>query len=319
MKTNKVLRPDLIAGLNAPRSGVIGANFIGADILPMVGVPKKAHPFFKSVFSDKALTIDIDGLARAAKADYQTLNYRTTADTATTEDEGLQDLVDDVQEAEVVQQFDAEQDMANGVFLNLQRATETAYGSYLFDAASLFVSYTNDVTIEWDTPATAIVYSDVGTAFDSIIARIGGVLPAGVELCLAVSKKVFLNMANTVDIRTRRAGGYYNAKGTPQKAPNAAEMADVLDIDQVFVGGAKNGSTDIWDDEYALAFLRYTGSDVSIPQLGRTFYWGEDGDSQFIAETYRSEPRGTVVLVRNNVKRYAFNAECGQLLGNITS
>jgi hypothetical protein len=145
------------------------------------------------------------------------------------------------------------------------------------------------------------------------------VLPAGIERCLAVSAKVFRNMAGTTDIRTRRAGGLYNAKSTPQQMPTEAEMAAVLGIDRVFQGAAKNGATDVWDDEYALVFLRSAGNSLDLPALGRTFVWREDGDSQFIVETYRKEPRATGVIVRNNVQRYAFNAVCGHLLGNITA
>ena len=315
MRPTTVRRQDLAAGLTGSQ-GVLGSNFMGPDILPPIMVSKQADSFYKPVFTDKALTIDIATLARSAKADYQRLNYRTTSDSFATKDEGLEDSVDDVQDRLVTAQFSAEQDCANGVFLNLQRAMETAYSSYLFDAGTLFVSYTGAVGTEWDNAASNI-YKDVQDTFRTILARIGGVMPAGVERCLAVSSKVFSVMGANTDLKARRAGGTYNVKTTPQPAMSNDEMAKVLEIEQVFQGRSRNGSTDIWDDEYALCFLRYTGNDLSVPSVGRTFVWAEDGADRFIVETYREEPRKTVVLVRNNVQRYAFNAMCGHLLSNI--
>jgi len=318
MKPTTVRRPDLAAGLTGP-VGPLGTNFMGPEILPVRLVGIKSDTFAKPVFSDKALTIDVDALKRSAKAGYQRLNYRTTSDTFTCQDEGLEDGVDDVQGADVQDWFNAEQDCANGVFLNLQRAAETSYSSYLFDAATLFVSYTADVSTEWSTAATATPYNDVQDAVVKILGQVGGVIPAGVELCLAVSHKVFRNLEATADIQKRLPGGTYNLKSTARQAVSEQEMADCLDINRVFQGRARNGSTDIWDDEYALVFLRAVGQDMAIPQLGRTFVWQEDGAERYIVETYREEPRQTVVLVRNNVQRYAFNPACGYLLGNITA
>ena len=317
MKPTKIRRPDLMAELP---QGIPGAGFIGPEILPPWMAPRKADTFGKPVFDDKALTIVAATLARAPKGDYQRLNYRTTSDSYSCQDEGLEDAVDDVQEADVSREFDAEADCARGVLGNLRRSMETAYGAYIFDASTLFSDYTGDVSTEWSTAATATPYNDVQDALTTILARIGGVLPAGVERCLACSSKVFRNMSSTADILRRRAGGTTNAKNSPQLAMSEADMASVLGLDGVFQGNAKNASTDIWDDEYALVFLRATGRDLAVPALGRTFAWEEDAPgSPFIVETYREEPRNTVVLVRSNVQRYAFNAQCGQLLGNITA
>ena len=318
MKPNTIRRPDLAAGLTGS-IGALGTNFMGPQILPPLVVTKKADTFFKPVFGDKNLVVSIADAKRAIKAAYPRLNYRTTSDSFACQDEGLEDSVDDVQEAQVAQQFSAEQDCANGVFLNLQRAAEIAYATYLQDPSSLFVSYTGGVSIEWNTPATATVYNDVNDAFVTLINRLGGVLPAGVERCLAVSAKVFRNMGATTDLKARRAGGIYNVKSTPMPAFTEAEMAQTLGIEQVFQGRAVNGTTDVWDDEYALAFLRVNGNQLELPALGRTFCWDGDGAAQYICETYREEPKQTVVLVRNNVQRYAFNPICGQLLSNITT
>jgi len=318
MRPPTVRRPALAAGLTGPL-GKLGTNLMGPEILPVLTVARKSDTFHKPVFSDRALEIDLDTLRRAPKADYHRLNYRTTSDTYTCQDEGLEDDVDDVQERQVKEWFEAEMDCADGVFLNLQRASEAEYEEYLYDASTLFASYTGDVTNEWDDATNATVYNDVHDAFVSILGQVGGVLPAGVEMCLAVSHTVFTNMAGTDDVKERRPGGTYNMSGRERSGMTEQEMADILDIDHVFQSRARNGSTDIWDDEYALAFLRYRGRKTDIPQLGRTFVWEEDGASRYIVETYREEPRKTVVLVRNNVHRYAFNASCGYLLSNITS
>lgn len=313
MRPTTVRRQDLAAGLTGS-VGPLGSNFMGPQILPPLLVDRQADTFYKPVFTDKALTVD--KLERAAKASYGRLNYRTTSDSFATKDEGLEDSIDDVQQALVTAQFSAEQDCANGVFLNLLRQQETAYSAYLFDAATLFLSYKGDVTTEWDN-AAAKIYANVQDTFRTIINRVGGVLPVGVERCLAVSSKVFTVMQANTQLLAKRSGGAYNAKSSPQLAMSETEMAQVLEIDRVSQGRAVNGSTDVWDDEYALCFLRYAGSALDVPCLGRTFVWREDGATEYIVETYREEPRKTVVLVRNNTQRYAFNALCGHLLGNI--
>ena len=318
MRPTTVRRADLAAGLTGS-VGVLGTNFMGPEILPPLVVPRQADTFYKTDLSDKGLTIAIAGLKRAAKASYGRLNFRTASDSFATQDEGLEDSIDDVQQALVQAQFNAEQDCARGVFLNLQRSAETAYAAYLQDPSTLMLAYKGDVTDEWDDATNGIPYTNVQDAFSTIVNRCGGVLPAGVERCLAVSSKVFRNMSLTLQFRTMRAGGLYNVKNTPQPAPTEAEAAQTLGIERVFQGRAVNGSTDIWDDEYALCFLRYDGTDLAVPQFGRTFVWQDDGASQYIVETYREEPRKTVVLVRNNVQRYVFNAMCGHLLGNITA
>lgn len=317
MKTNAVRRPDLAAGLTEYR-GSQGRNWMGLDILPVRRVDRKADTFHKALLTEKALTSTV--AARAVKGSYGRLNYRTTTDSWACLDMGLEDLVDDVQVADVQVQFDAEQDCANGVMVNVQRAQEIRIATLAFNATT-FSSYTGNVTTEWSTAATATPFKDVNDAAQTLLGNVGGVLPAQVELCLAVSAKVFLNMQNTAEIKALRGGGAGGRRKVDDLPPmTEAEMAAILGIDQVFRSRAKNGSSDVWDDEYALLFLRHTGQDLSVPQLGRTFLWTEDSPDDYIVETYRGEDRrSTVVRVRQNVDEEILNASCAYLLANITA
>jgi hypothetical protein len=77
--------------------------------------------------------------------------------------------------------------------------------------------------------------------------------------------------------------------------------------------------TDIWDDEYALLFVKSTG-DLRSPGLGRTFIWTDDSPQNLNVESYREEQtRADIIRVRHHWVGKVLKPEYAWLLSNITA
>ncbi|MFA5436340.1 MAG: hypothetical protein WC372_09925, partial [Candidatus Neomarinimicrobiota bacterium] len=266
---------------------------------------------------DKRLERPADDI-RKPKAGYPRMDYQTASHSYACHERGLEDLVDSSQEADVEEDFDAELDMARNLYFNSQLLQEIRIAGIVFNGTT-FASYTGNVGTEWDNSGNP--YTDVKDTVATLLANVGGALPAGIEICLAVSDTVFGHIEANSAINAKRGGGTgARAKIDDKLALQEAELARILGIDRVFRSRAQADGADVWDDEYAMLFLRHIGRSVAVPQLGRTWLWTRDCPENNLVESYRAENRrSTVVRVRQYTDEDIMNVRCGYLLGNIST
>jgi hypothetical protein len=227
---------------------------------------------------------------------------------------GFEERVGDDVQRQVASYFDAEAAVARTQLFRLRRAQEIRTAGVVFNA-STFAGYTGGVTTEWNK-AAATPYSDIQDILPTLKKNIGGVFIG--EIVLGCSEKVFRNICKTTEIKNMRKGG--TGSVVNQMPPTAAELAALLDINAVEYSIAQDGTADVWDDEYALLFIRNQSENLEESvQFGRTMLWVEDSpDNAFVETYYSDERRGNIVRVRHQVTEKIFNVNAGYLLSNIT-
>lgn len=316
------LRPDLAGSLEEFNLLVDQQGFIASKLFPVLDVTLAADTFGKIPLEQ--LLIEPE-LKRAPKAAYSRSDMTFTTDSYTTQEYGLEGVVDDNQAKKYRHYFDAEMAVRNRTVHTVMKAMEKRVAALTFNTttytgASKFLS----VSTEWSTASTATPINDVEFGVRKIRANTGLWANA-----LVISKTVYRNLRLCTQIIDRIASA---GAGQATKASDItpALLAQVFDLDYVLVGGgtkntAAEGQTatpgDIWDDEYAFVCRIAESNDIEEPCLGRTFHWTDDG-SQVLGtiETYRDESRrGDIVRVRHQTHEKILYTECGFLLGNITA
>jgi hypothetical protein len=307
------IRPDLMDAVKEYASD-LNSQFMALDVLPLANTDFQSGSFGSLPIEN--LTDQSSAGKRAPGSGYNRQQSEITTDTYTCEEFGFEEPVDDGEARRMGIYFDAELGAAQINEFRLRRAQEVRAASLLFSTSN-FSGHTGNVTNEWNDATNGVPYSDVQGKLLTLKQAVGGAIDG--EICLAVSEKVFRNMYMTAEIKAMRAGG---AGGTFDKvAPSAAEMANILGINQVFHSSAQNAAADIWDDEYALLFIRSMSPILSSSvQLGRTFLWTADTDANATIESYRDEAvRSNIVRARQYCDEKVFNYAAGYLFQNITS
>lgn len=316
------LRPDLAGSLEEFNLLVDQQGFIASKLFPVLDVTLAADTFGKIPLEQLLIEPEIK---RAPKAAYSRSDMTFTTDSYTTQEYGLEGVVDDNQAKKYRHYFDAEMAVRNRTVHTVMKAMEKRVAALTFNTttytgASKFLS----VSTEWSTASTATPINDVEFGVRKIRANTGLWANA-----LVISKTVYRNLRLCTQIIDRIASA---GAGQATKASDItpALLAQVFDLDYVLVGGgtkntAAEGQTatpgDIWDDEYAFVCRIAESNDIEEPCLGRTFHWTDDG-SQVLGtiETYRDESRrGDIVRVRHQTHEKILYTECGFLLGNITA
>ena len=249
---------------------------------------------------------------------------RQTSEVGTTsfacEDYGQEEPVDEVDIKLFSNYFDAELSAAQIVAMRCMRAQEVRAAAALFNATT-FTSYTAGVSTEWSN-ASGTPYADIQDTVLKLKQNVGGAI-GNAEICLAVSEKVFRNIVQTTEIQGKIKGGSGSIldKVSSKDMIGADRLASILGINKVFYSCAQNGGSDIWDDEYAMLFLRSTDMTLkSAVQCGRTFRWTEDSPEAYTIEDYAEKAtRSQIIRCRHNVDEVILNAAAGYLLSNITA
>jgi hypothetical protein len=301
-------------------------QFMAGDIFPIMDVASKSGSY--GVIPVENVTDETGDGKRSPKSGYQ--RNESSVETANYDcvEYGFEEPLDDSNEEDLKQILDAEREVT---FLNvhrLLRVKEIRAAAVAFNATT-FSSQTAGVSTEWSS-ASGTPYSDIQDIMLTLKQQVGGVLPMGAEVCVAMSEKVYRNAVQTTEIQGKILGG---DGSTVDKTPSTSRdilsrdrFARILGVDRVFSSAAQkevNGTaSDIWDDEYCLIFIRNTGGLVRrmTPQLGRTFNWANDGGNPYTVEQYREESvRSDIFRARHQVQEKIVNLNAGYLLSNITA
>jgi hypothetical protein len=309
-----VLRPDLADAVLEYEEGNLNSQYMATEILPVYETQTKTGEFAKVDVSE--VKKDIGTGARAPGSGYDRISHIVTADNYACVEYGFEEIVDDSDKTNVDQYFNSEVATTELLVNKLRRAQEVRVAAAVFNATT-FTSQTAGVGTEWDTAATATPFQDISDILPTIKANMGGVVDG--EICLAISEKVFQNVLQTTEIKNMRFGGV--GADVDQRPATKQELAQILGIDRVFCSGSQNSGTDIWDDEYAMIFVRNQSRSLrSQVQMGRSFLWVADSPENANVESYRDEPvRSDVIRVRHNIDEKILTVEAAYLLSNITT
>jgi hypothetical protein len=297
--------------IDAPNRG-----FIGAALLPFFEVPEQSMDYPKIPIES---LLKLQDTNRAARGDYNRDDYEFETGTFACKEYGWEELVDDSEANLYRRFFDAE-------VVAVQRSTDVLLRGQEARVAAMLMNTTNipntsDVTIPWNTIATATPYDDVAAAREAMRVA-SGLTPNKI----AMSKKVMNMLLRTKELKD--AFKYTNPIEIGAAEVKRRLLAQYFDVDEILVGGAikdtaKKGQAfslaDIWNDEYILlGAISNGGPQLREPILGRTFLWTGDSPQNIISEQYREEKkRSNVYRVRNNVDEAFVFTGAGYLLGNI--
>ena len=231
---------------------------------------------------------------------------------------GWEEPVDDVEAALYRRFFDAEEVAVMRAVDIILRSQEARIAAKVFNTSN--ITATADVSISWNTSATAVPRTDVNTAKEAMRAASGltpnvMVISHKVFSCLLVCKAITdaLQYTNPLQVNSEEA----------QRRLLSQYFGLEILVGNAIKDGAKKGQsysiTDIWDDEYAGLFkVSAGGPDLREPCLGRTFLWTEDSPNNTVVEQYREDKiRSEIYRVRHNTDEAFVFTGAGYLLGNI--
>jgi hypothetical protein len=305
------IRQDL-ADVLMEYSDELKSQFMATEILPIFESQVKSAQFPRLVLDNVAKPVSNGKRAPGGNYDevqseYKMIDYNC-------EEYGLEEPVDDGQSKQLGSWFDAEAAAARNVELHNLRNQEKRAAAVVFNPTA-FAGFTGAVGTEWNKP-TGTPYSDIQDLIPKLKQQVGGVISG--EICLGCSEKVFRNLCKTTEMKNMRKGGPGSVMSV--LPPTAAEIASILAINQICFSAAQDNAADIWDDEYAILFIRSKDKNLKAgPQLGRTILWVADSPDNSTVESYEwKKNRSVYVRVRHQVVEKLFNVQAGYLLSNIT-
>jgi hypothetical protein len=324
-------RPDLgIAVMEYVEGPTMG--LIGLELMPIFPVD---FPAFTFPVIPKEVLLKLPDTSRSPRGNYNRGDWKYEEGRYNTGHEhGWEEPIDDSERAMIETRTPGMADfVATRRAMNfVLKGQEYRISNKLFNASN-FTAHA--ITNEWDDFANATPISDVKAA--KIAFRLQcGMLPDA----LVINWTVLQNLKSCTQIVDRLK---YTYPGIDIEAMGASELARILDVPRVIVGGAiydsagKNVTsvlTDVWSDEYAaLVKIVPNSQDITAPGLGWTFLWTADSPDNAIVETYREDQiRSDIIRVRHNtdeclLKSYDENgnvvsdiaAACMYLMSNITT
>lgn len=319
------MRPEAGVAVGRPDLGAIAWEFmedsarqgyIGLQVMPRFDVAEKTAQY---PTIPREVLLKIPSTRRAAKAGYNRAPWEFGMDNYTCEEDGWEEVIDDVERKLYRRFFDAERVATLRATSILLRSMEKRIADTVFNATT-FTAHA--VTNEWDDTANATPLADVKAGKLAIRAATGLTPNA-----LVITYSTFLDLGLNAEILNRIK--YTNPGITPGEI--SVELLSQYFGVQVIVGNAvydsaKKGKAatvvDIWNKEYAMLCRVASGSqaDVLEPSLGRTFLWTEDAADTLVTESYRdNEVRGDVVRVRQQTAHKVLSVDSAYLMNNITT
>lgn len=315
-----VSRPDLGVAVDEFKLDSPTLGFIGPQVMPALPVSKQASEF--TVIPKEALLAGGD-TRRAMRGFYNRSDFEFERGFYATHENGWEEVLDDREVNLYKNLFSAElvaSKRATGIILRNQ---EMRIASKVFNATN-FTAHA--VTNEWDDKTNATPLDDVATGKKAIRSACG-MLPNTLIISYSTMQDLKRN-AQIVDLLK------YTFPGEDINTMSAMQLAHILDVPKVLVGGAvKNTANkaqdaviaDIWSNEYAMLTITSDSDDMSEPCLGRTFVWDDEsggGEGNTIVEQYRSEGnRSDIYRVRHDTDERLIMSytEAGAVQSNIAA
>lgn len=292
-----VQRPDLgvlVHEYMETQNALMG--FVGTQIMPILPVMESTANY---PVMPKEVMLKLQDTKRAMRGKYPRSDFEWEEGFYSTSENGWEEAVDDREVKLYASTFDAEAMATQRATVIIARGQEKRIADIVFNATNFTA---NAITHEWDDATNAVPITDVATG-KLAIRSASGMLPNA----LIVAYSTFLNLKQCDQIVDLLK---YTFPGIDINQMSLQQLAQVLDVPQVIVGGAvydsaKKGQdasiADLWDNEYAMLTKISTTPQLTEPCIGRTFLWTPESGGGHVVESYRDETvRGDVVRVRQD-------------------
>lgn len=290
-------RPDLGVLVQEYMETAQELGFVGLKLMPLFETQESSATY---PVIPKEVMLHLAKTGRAMRSRYNRSDWEWEEGFFSTSENGWEEPVDDRELKLYASKFDAEAVASKRASKIILRAQEKRVADLAFNATNFTA---NAVTNEWDDVANATPIDDVATGIESII-KASGMKPN----VLTVARSTWRNLKRSAQIIDQIK---YTFPGADINAMTTAQMAHILDVEELIVAGAvynaaKKGQdasvTDLWSNEYALLTrVANEGDDLTEPCFGRTFLWTEDSPTNEVVESYRDEGvRGDVIRVRHD-------------------
>ena len=308
-------RPDLEPVVAEYASG-LSKEFMADKILPVLKRIRKDGTVYIVPLGN--ITLSSGDLKRNPKTGYARIETATGKVSYLCEAFGLEEPIDNDDAQDYADKVGGERGTVEGLALYLFRAREKRVATMSLDTA--YVPKV-DISVKWNT-SSGKAYTDILAGVLTLSDAVGGAIGGG-KVCLSCSKKAFNVIINNAEIKTKQGRGAGTVKN--QLKMTAAELAEILDIDEVNVSNAKIAEekdgvmTDIWDKTKVLLHIRYDGeSTKSNPHFGRTVQWTGRSPALLNVDTYDDDQLDSEVFrVRHNLDEIIHTVKAGLILNGI--
>ncbi len=279
-----VQRPDLGMAVTEYIENAPFAGYIGLQVMPLFPVTEQSATF--PVLPKEAL-LSVPDTRRAMRSNYNRGDWEFEEGYYATRENGWEEPLDDRERKLYQSKFDAEMVATRRATSIILRNQEVRIASKVFNGSNFTA---HPVTNEWDDAANATPIDDIN-AGKLAVRQACGMIPN----TLIISFTTFVNLKRCAQVVELLK---YTFPGEKINSMSPAQLAVVLDVEKVLVGGAvfnaaKKGQNasiaDVWDSEYAMLTITSDAPDISEPCIGRTFIWTEDSENNAVVEQYRDD------------------------------
>ena len=281
-----IQRPDLGVLVYEYLETAPGMGFIGLEVMPIFTVIEQSSQF--PVIPKEAL-LKIQDTRRAMRGGYNRSDYEFEEGYYVTRENGWEEPVDDRERNLYRNKFDCDVVAVERATNHILRGQEQRIANKVFNESNLTA---HAVANEWDDTANATPIDDVNAGKKAIRSACG-MLPNA----LIISYSTFLNLKRCDQVVELLK---YTFLGIDINRMTAQQLAAVMDVERVLVGGAVHDSankgqeafiSDLWSNEYAMLTRVSNSRDITEPCIGRTFLWTEESADNVVTEEYREESR----------------------------
>ena len=313
-------------------------GYIGHRVLPPAPVQLQSANYLRLKI-DSLLT-PIENTVRAPKSGYNRDTFEFEQASYATQDNGVEETVDDRQIAIYGQIIKQELFARKRAINRVLQSYESVCANLVFSTGTFNNFQAGNAptvgsggNIPWTAYATATPLQDIDAARELVAERIGR-LPNK----LILTDWALLQMCRTAQIQDLlKFSGHDDPKAIVRRMDALCEL---LQLEEIIVGrGWYNTSGEAADDANAeptlarlwnptMAMVAHISNDEDVeaaePTIGRTFMWTEENgeipgaegeEIGCIIEEYREEQRrGGTIRARNDYQAQIFHSDCGQLI-----
>ena len=301
------VRADINQALvEAPQADI---GLIGAQLLPLQNVDAKAGTYLKVQLAGAEL-LSNNAAARDAGSQYSRGVRSFSSANYSTDEFGLEELLDDSSVADLSRFFSYESETAKFLLRQLKLSHEARVNTLLFAGSTPFTTADQSAAVAYTQAniATIDVARDVATA-KLALAKLG--YEAN---CVAMNADVFALIRRSTLLQNQFFGVISN---TGARLLSEAEIAAALGVEKLLVGSAAintAGKNKSFTGSFAISSAKVivgqvAGGEFTAGGIGRTLVWSGDSAGGFVSESYRDEARRSQVLrVRMNTDEVVIDA-----------
>lgn len=266
-------------------------EFVAQEVLPLLGVKKKADQYYKYDVKERLRLADNGGL-RAPGAYTAEVDFRVSRDDYSCDTYAFGDFVEDTEISNADAPLDPYADAQEGLVEEAMRHMEKRVADLVFAQATYPAAQRTQLS---STSQWSHADSDPINAILTARAECHGKKPN----CLLINEDVELALLKHAKILSRLTGGAYT--GNPANV-TLEDIAKLCRLDKVIVGTAEYDSTGkrsatttrspIWG-KHALLYYYESKPGLKKVSLGYTFSWNEFGGSKgYKTRVIRNDERG---------------------------